>query len=167
MNSYTKAEEVGTNEMYFTQGIHEKKITNDKNIYSLQSIITYTFRDCAFNYHMKQQNFFFILQIRKLELMLVHMFPKSACLCAKSLQSCLTLCDPMDCSLPVSSDQGILQERTLEWVALPSSRGYSWCRDRTWVSLCLLHWQAGSIPLASPGSIPKSMKANLLLLFSS
>ena len=37
---------------------------------------------------------------------------------AKSLQSCLTLCNPMDCSLPVSTVHGILQARILEWVAL-------------------------------------------------
>ena len=36
---------------------------------------------------------------------------------AKSLQWCPTLCDPMDCSLPGSSIHGILQARTLEWVA--------------------------------------------------
>ena len=36
----------------------------------------------------------------------------------KSLQSCLTLCDPMDCSLPGFSIHGILQARTLEWVAI-------------------------------------------------
>ena len=39
---------------------------------------------------------------------------------AKSLQSCLTLCDPMDCSPPGSSVHGILQARILEWVAIPS-----------------------------------------------
>ena len=38
-------------------------------------------------------------------------------LCA---QSCLTLCDPMDCSLLVSSVHGIFQARILEWVAIPS-----------------------------------------------
>ena len=38
-------------------------------------------------------------------------------------QSCLTLCDPMDCSAPGSSVHGILQARTLEWVAIPFSRG--------------------------------------------
>ena len=38
-------------------------------------------------------------------------------------QSCLTLCDPMDCSLPDSSFHGILQARILEWVAISSSRG--------------------------------------------
>ena len=39
---------------------------------------------------------------------------------AKSLQSCLTLCDPIDGSPPSSPIPGILQARTLEWVAFPS-----------------------------------------------
>ena len=54
--------------------------------------------------------------------------------CAKLLQSCPTLCDPMDYSLPGSSVHGILQARILEWVAVPSSRGSSGPRDRTHVS---------------------------------
>ena len=41
-------------------------------------------------------------------------------MCAQPLQSCLTLCDAMDCSLPDSSDYGIFQVRILEWVAMPS-----------------------------------------------
>ena len=49
-------------------------------------------------------------------------------------QSCLILCDPMDCSLPGSSVHGIFQERVLEWVAISFSRGSSWPRDRTQVS---------------------------------
>ena len=49
--------------------------------------------------------------------------------CAKSLQSCLTLCDSMDCSLPGSSVPGLLQSRILEWVAIPSSSGSSQPRD--------------------------------------
>ena len=40
---------------------------------------------------------------------------------AVSLQSCPTLCDPMDCSLPGFSVRGILQARTLEWVAISFS----------------------------------------------
>ena len=52
-------------------------------------------------------------------------------LCAKSLQSCPTLCDPMDCSPPGSSAHGILQARTLEWVARPSSRRSFQLRDQT------------------------------------
>ena len=38
-------------------------------------------------------------------------------------QSCLTFCNPMDCSLPGSSVHGILQARILEWDAMPSSMG--------------------------------------------
>ena len=44
------------------------------------------------------------------------------CMHAKSLQSCPTLCDPMDCSLPGSSVHGIFQARVLEWAATASSR---------------------------------------------
>ena len=50
------------------------------------------------------------------------------CVCA---QSCLTLCDPKDCSWPDSSVHGIFQARILEWVAISYSRGYSQPRDRT------------------------------------
>ena len=49
-------------------------------------------------------------------------------------QSCLTFCDPMDCSLPGSSVHGILQARILERVAIPFSRGSSQPRDGAWVS---------------------------------
>ena len=44
--------------------------------------------------------------------------------CAKSFQSCPTVCDPVDCSPPGSSRHGISQAM-LEWVAMPSSRGSS------------------------------------------
>ena len=49
-------------------------------------------------------------------------------------QSCLTLCNPLDYSLPDSSVQGISQARILEWVAIFSSRGSSRARDQTCVS---------------------------------
>ena len=49
-------------------------------------------------------------------------------------QSCPTLCDPMDCSLPGFSVHGIFQARVLEWVAISFSRGSSWPRDRPQVS---------------------------------
>ena len=54
--------------------------------------------------------------------------------CVKLLQPCLTLCYPMDCSLPGSSVHGILQARILECVAMSSSRESSWPRDRTCIS---------------------------------
>jgi len=66
----------------------------------------------------------------------------------KLLQSCLTLCGPMDHSPPGSSVHGILQERILEWVAMTSSRRSSQPSPRL---LHFLHWQAGSLPLAPPG----------------
>ena len=49
-------------------------------------------------------------------------------------QSCLTLCNPVDCSLPGSSIHGIFQARVLEWVAIFFSRGSSLPRDQTQVS---------------------------------
>ena len=45
---------------------------------------------------------------------------------AKSLQSCLTLCDPIDISPPGSPVPGILQARTLEWVAISLSNAWKW-----------------------------------------
>ena len=53
------------------------------------------------------------------------------CMCAELLQSFLTLCDPVDCSLPDASVHGLLQARILEWVA---SRESSQPRDWTCVS---------------------------------
>ena len=48
-----------------------------------------------------------------------------ALICARLLQPCPILCNPMDCSLPGSSIHGILQARILEWVGIPFSRGSS------------------------------------------
>ena len=54
--------------------------------------------------------------------------------CAKTLQLCPTLCNPMDCSLLGSCVHGIPQARILEWVTSPFSRGSSQPRDQTQVS---------------------------------
>ena len=54
-------------------------------------------------------------------------------------QPCLTLRDPMDCSQPGSSVQGILQARMLEWAAIPFSRGSSRSRDQAQAS-CTGSW---------------------------
>ena len=79
----------------------------------------------------------------------VHLFWAGLWVHAKSLQPYRTLCNPTDCSLTGSSGHGILQTRRLEWVAMPSSVGFSWPRDQSPV-LCLLHWQVGSLPLEPP-----------------
>ena len=49
-------------------------------------------------------------------------------------QSCLTLCDPMDCSPPGSSVYGIFQARILEWTATSFYRRCSLPKDQSWVS---------------------------------
>ena len=61
---------------------------------------------------------------------------------AQLLHLCLTLCDPMDCSLPDSSVHGILQARILEWVAIPFSRGSSRSRGSNPSLSFFLQWQA-------------------------
>ena len=50
--------------------------------------------------------------------------------CVLVIQLCLTLCDPMGCSPPGSSVHGILQERLLEWLAMPLSRRSSQLREK-------------------------------------
>ena len=54
-----------------------------------------------------------------------YMLPAAAA-AAKSLQSCPTLCDPIDGSPPGSPVPGILQARTLEWVAISFSNAWKW-----------------------------------------
>ena len=51
---------------------------------------------------------------------------QSEAVAAKSLQSCLTLCDPIDGSPPSSAVPGILQARTVEWVAISFSNAWKW-----------------------------------------
>ena len=104
-------------------------------------------------------------------------------------QSCLTPCDPVDCSPPGSSVHGILQASILEWVAISFSRGSSWppllCpwdspgKDTgagfhfllqeifptKGLNLCLLrllHWQADSLPLCSWALIPEKWKLKFI-----
>ena len=68
---------------------------------------------------------------------------------AKPLQLCLTLCDSMDYSLPGSSVYGILQARM---VAMPCSRDLPNPGIEPHL-LCLLLWQAGSLPLTPLGKL--------------
>ena len=67
-----------------------------------------------------------------------------ACIQCSVTQSCPTLCDSMSCSPPGSSVLDISQAKTLEWVAVFSSRESSWSRDQTLVSCIdsqiLFHW---------------------------
>ena len=85
---------------------------------------------------------------------------------AEFLQSCPTLCDPMDYSPPGSSVPGILQARILEWEFMPSSRRSSWPRDQTHVSYVscigrqiIYHWDH----LGSLGTLMKVKVIQLCL----
>ena len=79
---------------------------------------------------------------------------------AKTLQSCLTLLNLRDCSPSGSSVHGILQARILEWVTMPSSKGFSQPRDQTQVS----HIAADSLPSVPPGKPKNTGVSSLSLL---
>ena len=68
-----------------------------------------------------------------------------------SLQSCLTLCDPMDYSQPGSSGHGILQDKNTGVGCHFLLQGMFPAEESNLGFLCLLHWQVGSLPLAPPG----------------
>ena len=94
---------------------------------------------------------FFIVQLSHLytttqKIMALHM--DYICVRAKLLQLCPALCGPMHCSPPGSSVLGILQERVLEWAAVPSSRGSSKPWDETLISLLQLLQQADCLLLS-------------------
>ena len=77
-------------------------------------------------------------------------------------QLCLTLCDPMDCSLPGSSVHGF-QARILEWVPISFSRGSSPPRDWTQVSHIAGRF-FDSLPAETPGKAKNTGENNLFLL---
>ena len=87
------------------------------------------------------------------------------CTCAKLLQLCLTLCHSMDCRLPGSSINRILQAlRVLEWVAMPSSRGSSQPRDQTWISCIFSYIASRFFTTELPPGKPKILKENEQML---
>ena len=61
----------------------------------------------------------------------------------------LTLCDRVDCSPPGSSVHGILQARIQEWVAISSSREFSWPKNQTYIS-CIVGRFFATEPLGKP-----------------
>ena len=68
----------------------------------------------------------FMVLLQKMSIRRQHYFLPAAAAAAKSLQSCPTLCDPIDSSPPGSTVPGILQARTLEWVAISFSNAWKW-----------------------------------------
>ena len=89
-----------------------------------------------------------------------HLIP--LCIPALCVQSCSTLCDPMDCNLPGSSVYGIFQARILAWVAISFSRESSSTRDRT----CLLCVSCTAGGFLTCWAIGEALCVFLLLLLS-
>ena len=76
---------------------------------------------------------------------------------AKSLQSCLTLCDPIDGSTPGSPVPGILQARTPEWVAISFSHAWKWkvkVKSLSCVRLLVTPWTIQPTRLLCPWDFP-------------
>ena len=77
----------------------------------------------------------------------------TAAAAAKSLQSCPTLCDPIDGSPPGSSVPGILQARTLEWAAISFSSAWKWEVKVKWLS----HARLCATPQTAAHQAPPSL----------
>ena len=109
--------------------------------------------------------------------------PSAATAAAKSLQSCPTLCDPIDSSPPGSPVPGILQAKTLEWVASSFSNAWKWkvkVKLLSRVQLLVTPWTAAyqaplsmgfsrqeywsGVPLSSPH--PPNSLNQIILIFS-
>ena len=75
------------------------------------------------------------------------------CCCCSVAKLCPTLCNPMDCSPPGSSVHGIFQARTLEWLAISSSRGSSQPRGLTQVSFISCIDSQILLPLSHMGNL--------------
>ena len=75
--------------------------------------------------------------------------------CFLVAKSCLTICTPMDCSLPGSSAHGISQVRILEWVAISFSKASFWHRDPT----CVCYIGRQILYLRHQGSLPQRICA--------
>ena len=79
--------------------------------------------------------------------MYVHVY--MLCCCCLVTKTCLTLCDPMDCSTLGFPIHGIFQARILEWVAISfSKKGIFLTQEST---PDVLHWQADFLPLSHQG----------------
>ena len=110
--------------------------------------------------------FFFILKQKDtfiLALSFAYLFHRVAAAAAKSLQSCPTLYDPLDGSPPGSPVPGILQARTLEWVAISFSNACKW---KVKVKL-LSHVQFFATPWTAAYQAPPSMGFSRLEYWSS
>ena len=85
--------------------------------------------------------------------MLAHLFDYVGATATKSLQSCLTLCDPIDSSPPGSPVPGIVQARVLEWVAIAFSEYMHTC----FYIIGLPLWLSGKESACNAGNVVQSL----------
>ena len=86
---------------------------------------------------------------------------QSACMCAESLQLCPTPCNPIDCGLPVSSVHGDSPGKNTGVGCHALFQGIFLTQGSTSHLSCLLHWQAGSLPLTLPVKPPVHSKHSI------
>ena len=86
--------------------------------------LRFTFIICS--HHRKWERLLIRFLSSLISATVAHSFNYCSLAAAKSLQSCSTLCDPIDGSPPGSAVPGILQARTLEWVAISFSNAWKW-----------------------------------------
>ena len=121
----------------------------DNWIYSLR-ISNFWSRNFNWNYSLLSK--YFLWRIINLDNMILTFEATAAA--AKSLQLCLTLCDPIDGSPPGSPVPRILQARTLEWVAIAFSNAWKWkvkVKSLSRVPLLATPWTAAYQPPLSMG----------------
>ena len=126
--------------------IHIYNIYN--NIY-ISLMHTYLSNTVSFYYSWRT----FLLEIDA-DYTVISYFSMVAAAAAKSLQLCLTLCDPIDGSPPGSPVPGILQARTLEWVAISFSNVWKWkmkVKSLSCVQLLATPWTTAHQALLSMG----------------
>ena len=111
----------------------------DQNVPRMKRIIYLTYKQILVTLFMNWKTSKMII----LNSNIPSLFPYSMCVCVcvcvcvrvcACIQSCLTLCNPIDCSHPGFSVRGISQGKILEWAATSHTKGSSWPRDQTHIS---------------------------------
>ena len=110
-----------------------------------------------------------LVPIAKESVLFFRLSPESKCDSESIIaQSCLTLCDLMDCRLPGSSGRGIFQARILEYVAISFSRESSQPRDQTGLLFCrqilysLSHHEIKPVPAENLQNLKNMSKSSLI-----
>ena len=125
-------------------GFHMEEFTGENISFQLTKILCSLMVKCTMHMEVQRRD------VVSLAPRLAKTLASEKAVCVLSGYSHIRLCHSMDCSLPGSPVHGILQARTLEWVAMVSSGASSQPRNRIHVSR-IPHWQASSLPLVPPG----------------